>query len=558
MTDERGGRYFREARFFLAGDKVAAQSHILEARSLMGHMRDIHALGGPPIQVEYATLQDGTKIKASMLNGQYQAEIVSPRQVNTTNTPHCKTVLVKSIIAGRYTTAAVKNCTELLDYAENTPSGHYYWVGDDGTMLFLKQPDIEYPTYRSGDVWMSGVGKLCSMTVDIGEFSGFTKYGGRVYVLTTRIGVGTPTPRSFDVYEIRDGSLVRVFEGAVLGYDNDLGYGAILDEIVVFSGSGSTGVTVLNTQVVNGLQELYRIDFSGGEYGPVQITESRISSIGGSDLGYWTSEVWTTPDPGGVLGIPLPRIDSHSPVDGCLDYSHCSSSMSRLAYKVGFYDGELNALVVEKYWFFSEYGAGADYGHTETKVYVMGSDFVLTSFRVDYIVNIGVSSGGGGVYVMDAHIGSGSYSYVQSGGITDVTVINPNDYTQSTIRATDSYILCLATGNSSAQLQAIALPGLSSDLSYDPFEFNPPWAPRNLSIIRVQGVPVCAGTGVGHAALFFSELPDVNSWHSDTNIMLGCGGAITDVTYQLTGIAAGGSTSPFSNFGVTYPGAIWP
>ena len=78
MTDERGGRYFREARFFLAGDKVAAQSHILEARSLMGYMRDMHALGGPPIQVQYATLQDGTRIKAVMMNGQYQAEIVSP------------------------------------------------------------------------------------------------------------------------------------------------------------------------------------------------------------------------------------------------------------------------------------------------------------------------------------------------------------------------------------------------------------------------------------------------------------------------------------------------
>ena len=79
MTDELGGRYFREARFFLAGDKVAAQSHILEARSLMGYMRDQLALGGPAIQVQYATLQDGTQIKATMMNGQYQAQIVSPR-----------------------------------------------------------------------------------------------------------------------------------------------------------------------------------------------------------------------------------------------------------------------------------------------------------------------------------------------------------------------------------------------------------------------------------------------------------------------------------------------
>ena len=90
MTDERGGRYFREARFFLAGDKVAAQSHILEARSLMGYMRDQHAMGGPPIQVKYATLQDGTQIKAVMMNGQYQAEIVSPKPIVTAVKKACE------------------------------------------------------------------------------------------------------------------------------------------------------------------------------------------------------------------------------------------------------------------------------------------------------------------------------------------------------------------------------------------------------------------------------------------------------------------------------------
>lgn len=78
MTNERGGRYFREARFFLAGDKDAAQSYVIEARSMMGYMRDMQALGGPPIQVKYATLLDGTQIKATMMNGQYQAEIFSP------------------------------------------------------------------------------------------------------------------------------------------------------------------------------------------------------------------------------------------------------------------------------------------------------------------------------------------------------------------------------------------------------------------------------------------------------------------------------------------------
>lgn len=82
MSDERGGRYFREARFFLGGDKVAAQSHILEARSLLGYLRDQLALGGPPIAVKYATLSDGTLIKATMANGHYQAEIVAPARAS--------------------------------------------------------------------------------------------------------------------------------------------------------------------------------------------------------------------------------------------------------------------------------------------------------------------------------------------------------------------------------------------------------------------------------------------------------------------------------------------
>lgn len=74
---EKGGRYFQEARFFFLGDKPVAQSHVPEARAMLGYLRDMQALGGPPIQVKYATLQDGTKIKATMMNGQYQAIIES-------------------------------------------------------------------------------------------------------------------------------------------------------------------------------------------------------------------------------------------------------------------------------------------------------------------------------------------------------------------------------------------------------------------------------------------------------------------------------------------------
>lgn len=74
---EKGGRYFREARFLFLGDRYVAQSHVPEARVLFGYMRDMQAMGGPPIQVQYATLQDGTKIKAVMMNGQFQAQILS-------------------------------------------------------------------------------------------------------------------------------------------------------------------------------------------------------------------------------------------------------------------------------------------------------------------------------------------------------------------------------------------------------------------------------------------------------------------------------------------------
>lgn len=75
---ERGGRYFREARFFLGGDRAVAQSHIGEARMLLGYMRDQHALGGPSYQVQHTQLQDGTVIRGIMNNGLFQAEVISP------------------------------------------------------------------------------------------------------------------------------------------------------------------------------------------------------------------------------------------------------------------------------------------------------------------------------------------------------------------------------------------------------------------------------------------------------------------------------------------------
>jgi hypothetical protein len=82
MSDApKGGRYFGPARFFLVGDKVLAQQHIGEARMLLGYMRDHLAIGGPEIQAHYTRLQDGTEIKGVMMNGQFQAEIISPKFV---------------------------------------------------------------------------------------------------------------------------------------------------------------------------------------------------------------------------------------------------------------------------------------------------------------------------------------------------------------------------------------------------------------------------------------------------------------------------------------------
>ncbi len=87
MADERGGKYLREARFFLDGDHALAGSYAGAARILMGQMRDSLSFGGPPIQVRYATMQDGTQIRAVMSNGQYQAQIISPVSVGDEKHP---------------------------------------------------------------------------------------------------------------------------------------------------------------------------------------------------------------------------------------------------------------------------------------------------------------------------------------------------------------------------------------------------------------------------------------------------------------------------------------
>jgi len=79
MSDERGGRYFGPARFFLGGDRVVAQSHITDVRKLFGYMRDQASLGGPQYQVQYTQLPDGTAVKAVRNGILYQAEIISPK-----------------------------------------------------------------------------------------------------------------------------------------------------------------------------------------------------------------------------------------------------------------------------------------------------------------------------------------------------------------------------------------------------------------------------------------------------------------------------------------------
>ena len=265
MTDERGGRYFREARFFLAGDKVAAQSHILEARSLMGYMRDMHALGGPPIQVKYATLQDGTRIKATMMNGQYQAEIISPSVVSSSKPERVLTIVGTD--RSTYLSRAIK--WQARTGLVTLPLGGYVYseaqqVSYDGSMVYglVYGPGAD-PNYPGGRidtyecVWVGDAEPVVLRAYGFEPAVVDIEYGD-----TGLIEVPHPTDVSWDLYRhkfINGDNRYHLFYGS---YGGDVGViraaaierGAVAEDEVL---------TLYDTAPINGTSMVYGASASG-------------------------------------------------------------------------------------------------------------------------------------------------------------------------------------------------------------------------------------------------------------------------------------------------------
>lgn len=240
MSDERGGRYFREARFFLAGDKVAAQSHILEARSLLGYLRDQHSMGGPPIQVKYAGLKDGTLIKATMMNGQFQAEIVSPKTVSEKKKGIIPTFFGVSYRSGQFITYTdafkwqEKTGITILAAPAGSTSTRPYSISEDGEFVYgvYYLPDPTFIQIQAGAVVWG---------VD----------GGIVELLPLPTGWGYAGVPSVVDYTFLDPTPIPV---AYLAISNDLYRHRFLEDgSHMFVGSMSVGGQVVGTATTRAL-----------------------------------------------------------------------------------------------------------------------------------------------------------------------------------------------------------------------------------------------------------------------------------------------------------------
>ena len=357
MTDERGGRYFREARFFLAGDKVAAQSHILEARSLMGYMRDMHALGGPPIQVKYATLQDGTRIKATMMNGQYQAEIVSPfLPLNPVPDDVCYRVAVRVQVPDTVSDRAVgvsKTCGVSVGGFSADAFGRHYWQAADGYLL-LAQGDVRSST-RDVIVWSSEQDTMTQLTGTIARFSGFTRYNDKVYVVQQRIV--NSTLMYYDVFDVTDSSMALVFTSEALSIPS-----AMPQPVLEFNTSGNIGVAVRTYAVPvpdAPPSVLYMLELSVTEGGDTTFDGYLTDEANGVRAGSasQTMAVSFTGDPqvfagylesstGGGVPYELPACTYDETGDRCWYHR---ATVTRRFYRAGFHRDELLVLAHEVY-----------------------------------------------------------------------------------------------------------------------------------------------------------------------------------------------------------------
>ena len=261
MTDERGGRYFREARFFFAGDKVAAQSHTPEARSLMGYMRDMHSLGGPAVQVQYMTLQDGTQIKATMMNGQFSANISSPSHKR--EKPSLASVVYVRpfdppghVDDWRVTlTEGSSSCVVNTEFAPQRYYSNRNWFsagGDIVSVLGGTDWDRYFPTALGDHVVLND-----QIMVSPGDVWGAAMYNGALVVArAVYTYVPTPTHVLLNFEVIVDGVLKLTsptidslaYRGAQLfgGYDDDTVSSAFVQKTLVFSPDGSLGVCCLS------------------------------------------------------------------------------------------------------------------------------------------------------------------------------------------------------------------------------------------------------------------------------------------------------------------------
>jgi hypothetical protein len=253
MAGERGGKYFREARFFLGGDRVAAALHIGEARQLLGYLRDRHAIGGPPVLVQYATLSDGTTIKAVMMNGQYQAEIVTPVKGGVCE-ERCR--VIPRFIS--YRAFPIGASTPEEYYLDDTcgfdsrslpPDVKYSgldWHGTDGTLIQVRSQDgsryFGIGTAPNNELYMCNTFMFSTGYAICG--AALSPKGLLTCSIVPGVGEGTLTiyANQVAIASFTHASLQYAFDvDTRLGFDND--------SWVKFNGDGTIGVLRLPSPV---------------------------------------------------------------------------------------------------------------------------------------------------------------------------------------------------------------------------------------------------------------------------------------------------------------------
>jgi hypothetical protein len=551
VADERGGKYFREARFFLAGDKVVATSHVHEARMLMGYMRDQLALGGPPIQVQYATLGDGTIIRATMMNGQYQAQIESPGgRVVPIEQDYWPIVVHSAVDNEKRVAHFVGGCGIAVKSEPEPKFGRYYWCGH-GVTIFATATN---PAIESTDLWMrygSVPATLIGAAFD--GVVGFTEYGGQVFVVTVVDTITTPGAPSdmrevhtytYKLHTLTSGVLTLVHtctDVAMLP-----GEGGVADVRVAFNDTGNRGLGTANVPI-SGVgahynnQELLQIAISGSIGGGFAYVDTRVTAIDGYDLGAVTV--------GSRIAVDVP------------DYHLCS----RVAYAVDF-RGDIVVMLVRE--FFSELGhttpATYNYFRQDVRVFevvggVEGVEVTNATYTYGASDSIGyIERVHGYMYIMSADVRIGAYAYIVPTGVTfDPITSSPSPpYFLSAAKTSGAAVIYRLMGNAQTVYTASFAP---AEINFDkyPFEYTPYSSPTGMAISRILSVPHTDEHGVVAIhpyGLFFSPYNvghNVYNYFSNSSaVKLHCGSTIVDVTPDLTNGTADANATRYTNFGI--------